>query len=71
MLVESHARVLIAQVTQKRVDVGVKLKGVDPTKRLTPSAGWDSMVTDRIQIDDPMQIDKELAGWLRRACDAI
>ena len=57
----------IVQVTGDRMDIGVKLKGVKPIGRLEPSDSWNAMVTHRVRIADPKQVDKELISWLRDA----
>ena len=53
-----------------RMDIGIKLKGAVPTKRFTAAGSWMVMVTHRIQINEPKQIDAELIAWLKRAYDA-
>jgi hypothetical protein len=59
----------ILQVTADRLDVGVKLKGHDPTARLRRAGTWNAMVTHRVAINAPGQVDAELMGWLRMAYD--
>jgi hypothetical protein len=60
----------IVQTTVDRLDIGIKLKGVKPTGRLEAAASWNPMVTHRVRISDPKQIDKEVFAWLKRAYDA-
>jgi len=38
--------------------------------RVEPSGSWNSMVTHRVRVTDPAQVDAELIGWLRAAYDA-
>ncbi len=57
----------IVQVTASRLDLGVKLKGTPPTGRLEAAGAWNSMVTHRVRIDDPAQVDAEMVAWLRQA----
>lgn len=59
----------VIQVTGKRLDVGIKLKGTAPAGRFTEAGAWNSMVTHRVQVDDPSQLDDELIDWLRQAYD--
>ncbi len=59
----------IVQVTAKRLDVGIKCKGVPATERFAESGKWNAMVTHRVQITDPAQIDGELVSWLQKAYD--
>ncbi len=54
----------------ERFDVGIKLKGVAPTDRLELAGSWNSMVTHRVRVSDPKQIDTELLAWLRQAYNA-
>lgn len=57
----------IVQVTADRLDVGIKLKGHDSTDRLQPAGNWNAMVTHRVQLTSPDQIDAELLNWLHQA----
>jgi predicted transport protein len=52
-----------------RVDVGINLKDVEPGDRLEKSGSFNSMVSHRVRINHPDQIDDELIGWLRQAYD--
>jgi len=53
-----------------RIDLGIKLKGAAPTERLEAGGTWNAMVTHRVRISDPKQIDKEVLAWLKQAYDA-
>jgi hypothetical protein len=59
----------IVQTSADRLDVGIKLKGIAPTDRLIPAGTWNTMVTHRVRIEDPRQVDAELIRWLREAYD--
>lgn len=59
----------IVQVTGRRFDVGLKLKGEPDTETYTEAGAWNAMVTHRRQITDDGQIDDDLVEWLRRAYD--
>jgi hypothetical protein len=61
------AKFAIVAVTGDRLDVGIKLKGADPTDRFAASGSWNSMVTHRVRLTEPDVIDDELVDWLRRA----
>jgi Domain of unknown function (DUF4287)/Domain of unknown function (DUF5655) len=54
----------------ERMDIGIKLKGVKPTDRLEAAGKWNAMVTHRVRITDPKQIDKDVLAWLKQAYDA-
>lgn len=56
--------------TKTRFDVGLKLKGVSPTERLEAAGSWNAMVTHRVRLESPDEVDAELVGWLRQAYDA-
>ncbi|MBA3824740.1 MAG: DUF4287 domain-containing protein [Ktedonobacterales bacterium] len=57
----------IIQPTTERLDIGIKLKGITPTERLTAAGTWNNMVTHRLRISDPVEIDDAVLNWLERA----
>lgn len=57
----------VLRATKGRLDVGIKLKGVDPGGRLEPAGEWNGMVTHRVRLTDSAQADGQLLGWLRQA----
>jgi hypothetical protein len=59
----------IFHVTSKKVNIGLKLRGTPPHGRLEPSGAWNSMVTHRVQVTDPREINDEIVAWLREAYD--
>ena len=60
----------IVQVTSDRLDIGIKLKGVDTTERFEAAGNWNAMVTHRVNISEPNQIDAEVMTWLKNAFEA-
>jgi len=54
-------------VTAERLDIGIKLKDTPPEGRLESAGSWNSMVTHRVRVHTPDEIDSELFGWLERA----
>jgi hypothetical protein len=66
-LFKGRAKFAIVAVTAARLDIGIKLVDVAATERLQPSGSWNSMVTHRVRITDPAQIDAELIAWLKSA----
>ncbi len=60
----------IVQVTADRMDVGVKLKGSPAHGRFEKAGTWNSMMTHRVRVEDPKQLDAELLSWLRKAYEA-
>ena len=61
----------IVQTTADRLDIGIKLKGVKPTERLEAAGSWNAMVTHRVRISDPKEINTEVLAWLKQAYDAV
>jgi Domain of unknown function (DUF4287)/Domain of unknown function (DUF5655) len=57
----------VVAVTAARMDVGIKLKDAPVTDRFEASGRWNAMVTHRVRITDPVQIDTEVVDWVRRA----
>jgi hypothetical protein len=60
---------IIQSSTATRVDVGFVLPGVEPSGRLEASGSFNAMMTHRVRVGKPSEVDKELGGWLRRAYD--
>ncbi|MGI0132228.1 MAG: DUF5655 domain-containing protein [Thermoplasmata archaeon] len=60
----------IVQPSAQRLDVGIKLRGTVPTPRLEVAGAWNAMVTHRVRVTTPSEIDAELLAWLKRAFDA-
>ncbi len=60
---------IVQPSTATRVDVGLTLKGVAPAGRLEASGSFNSMVTHRVRVATPAEVDAELVGWLRQAYD--
>jgi len=70
-LLRGNKKFGIVQVSAaERIDIGIKLKGVAPAGRLEAAGSWNAMVTHRVRITDPKQIDKEMLAWLKQAYDA-
>lgn len=61
---------LIQPSTKDRVDVGINLKGTEPGERLEASGSFNAMVSHRVRLGSPKDVDKELIDWLRQAYDA-
>ncbi len=70
-LLRKGKKFAIIQVTADHFDIGIKNKGVPPTKRMEAAGAWNAMVTHRVQIKDPHQIDSEVLGWLQQAFDKV
>ena len=59
----------IVQITAERLDLGIKLKNAKPTERFRAAGSWNSMVTHRVKINNPEQLDDEILNWLKQAYD--
>jgi uncharacterized protein DUF5655/uncharacterized protein DUF4287 len=53
--------------TKDRFDLGLTLKGVEPSGRLEAAGSWNGMVTHRVRIAAPGDVDAEVEGWIRQA----
>jgi predicted transport protein len=56
--------------TATRLDVGINLKGTEPTDRLEASGSFNAMVSHRVRVANAAEIDKKLLSWLKQAYDA-
>lgn len=60
---------IIQPSTKDRVDVGINLKGTEPTDRLEKSGSFNSMVSHRVRVTAKKEVDAELKKWLKAAYD--
>ena len=58
---------IIQPSTKTRIDVGINLKGKEPTDKLEASGSFNAMVSHRVRITDSKQVDKDLMAWLKEA----
>ena len=58
---------LIKPASQKRVDIGLKLKNAALSGRLDNSGPFGAMCTNRIQINSTDDVDEETIHWLTQA----
>jgi hypothetical protein len=61
---------LIQPSTATRLDLGVNLKGVAPAGRLEVSGSFNSMVSHRVRLQAPGDVDADVVAWLRAAYEA-
>jgi predicted transport protein len=57
--------------TADRFDLGIKLKGEPATEKFEAAGKWNAMVTHRVRISDPAQLDDEVMAWIARAYAAV
>lgn len=53
--------------TPERIDIGVKLKALEPTAHLELAGSWNTMVTHRVRVTDSSELDAALLEWLSMA----
>lgn len=58
---------LIQPSTKTRVDVGINLKGTEPTDRLEASGSFNSMVSHRVRLESKSDVNAQLIKWLKAA----
>ncbi|WP_166793318.1 DUF4287 domain-containing protein [Cryobacterium lactosi] len=68
-LLKGSGKFAIVQVTAGRLDLGLKLPGIDGTEALEASGSWNSMVTHRLRLADPADLSPDVLTWLGRAYD--
>ncbi|TFC58461.1 DUF4287 domain-containing protein [Cryobacterium sp. TMB1-7] len=69
-LLKGTKKFAIVQVTAGRLDLGLKLPGVDGADALEASGSWNSMVTHRLRLAEPDDLTAEVLDSLRRAYEA-
>lgn len=60
---------LIQPSTKERLDVGLNIKGVEPSGVVEDGKKWNAMCTHRIRIENEKAINKELVNWIKQAYD--
>jgi hypothetical protein len=58
---------LIKPATKTRIDLGLKIKGVEVQGRLEDSGPFGTMCTHRIQLTNISDVDSEVVEWLSKA----
>lgn len=60
---------IVQPTTRTRIDVGINLKSGSATERLEPSGSFNQMVSHRVRVASPSEVDEQLVSWLREAYD--
>ena len=60
---------IVQPSTANRIDVGINLKNALPNERLEASGSFNAMLSHRVRVSKPADVDKELIGWLKAAYD--
>jgi predicted transport protein len=58
---------IIQPSTKERLDVGLNIKGVDPSGIVEDGKKWNAMCTHRIRVEDAKAVNKELSNWIKQA----
>jgi hypothetical protein len=58
---------IVQPSTKDRVDVGINLKGVEPSGRLEASGSFNAMVSHRVRLTKKAEVNTELKKWLKQA----
>lgn len=66
-LIRKRQFALIKPATKTRIDLGLKLKGVDVQGRLEGSGPFGTMCTHRIQLKSLSDLDTEVVEWIKKA----
>ena len=53
--------------TKDRLDLGLNLKGVEPAGRLEASGSFNAMVSHRVRLASPEEVDAQVQAWIRQA----
>jgi len=61
---------IVQAATKSRVDLGLNLKGVEPSDRLEGGVVFGGMCTHKVRLSEVDDVDEQVAGWLRHAYDA-
>ena len=60
---------IVKAATKSRVDLGLNLKGVPDTKRLTGGKAFGGMCTHLVKLTKVSEVDSQVIGWLKQAYD--
>lgn len=58
---------LIQPSTKTRVDLGINLKDEPEKGRLEKSGSFNAMVSHRVRLEKPGDVDKDVKAWLKKA----
>jgi len=53
--------------TKDRLDLGLNLKGVEPVGRLEASGSFNAMVSHRVRLASPEDVDAQVEAWISQA----
>jgi hypothetical protein len=63
---------IIQATTKTRLDLGLRLKGVEPTERLQKAGSFGSdVITHKVGLSFPSDVDDEVTGWIKEAYEKV
>ena len=60
---------IVQPSTKTRVDLGLNLKGIEPTDRLVGGKIFGGMCSHLVRLTSASEVDDEVATWLKQAYD--
>lgn len=66
-LIRKRQFLLIKPATKTRIDLGLKIKGQEPTGILENSGPFGTMCTHRIKLEKAEDINQEIIDWMQEA----
>ena len=58
---------IVQPSTRTRVDLGINLKGEPAGGRLEKAGSFNAMVSHRVRLEKPADVDKDVRAWLKKA----
>ena len=58
---------IVQPSTRTRVDLGINLKGEPAAGRLEKSGSFNAMVSHRVRLEKPGDVDRDVKAWLKKA----
>ncbi len=58
---------IVQPSTRTRVDLGINLRNEKARGRLEKSGSFNAMVTHRVRLEKPADVDKDVRAWLKKA----
>jgi len=58
---------IVQPSTRTRVDLGLNLKDEKAAGRLEKSGSFNAMVSHRVRLEKPADVDKDVKAWLKKA----
>lgn len=69
-LLREGKKFAIVKVGVDFVDIGIKFRNGGPLNpRLNKAGDWNAMVSHRVRLASPKDLDREVLGWLKAAYD--